>query len=99
MKSAIKKTELSFEDALNELEDITARLEQGKDSLETSMQLYEKGVFLKDFCQEKLKEAEGKWKVLRKKKNGEVVSEEIDSSSVPAPGDLNHLQESMFGDE
>lgn len=77
MSSKLPK-DLTFENALKELEDITRSLEEGKESLEKSMELYERGVLLKGFCEGKLKEAEGKWTVLRKKNTGEVVAEEID---------------------
>jgi exodeoxyribonuclease VII small subunit len=70
--------DLTFETALKELEDITRSLEEGKESLEKSMELYERGVLLKTFCEGKLKEAEGKWTILRKKTGGEVEAEEID---------------------
>lgn len=95
--SKAKETKnLTFETALQELEDITAKLEQGKDSLEDSMQLYERGVVLKDFCQTKLKEAEGKWQVLRKNKDGETEAQEIDSSKIPEEEDLHQMQKTMF---
>ena len=71
--------DLTFETALKELEDITRSLEDGKESLEKSMELYERGVLLKEFCEGKLKEAEGKWTILRKKNNGNVEAEEISS--------------------
>ena len=73
--------DLTFEDALTELEEITHLLEEGKDSLEKSMEMYEKGVLLKNFCEKKLKEAEGKWMVLKKKTNGEIEAQEIDKDS------------------
>jgi len=69
--------DLTFETALKELEEITRSLEEGRESLEKSMELYERGVLLKGFCEGKLKEAEGKWAILRKKTGGEVVAEEI----------------------
>lgn len=87
--------DLTFEAALKELEEITRSLEEGKESLEKSMELYERGVLLKAFCEGKLKEAEGKWTILRKKTGGEVVAEEIgrdhfdDEKSSGGPGQGN----------
>jgi len=75
--SAKLPKDLTFETALKELEEITRSLEDGKESLEKSMELYERGVLLKSFCEGKLKEAEGKWTILRKKGNGQVEAEEI----------------------
>ena len=85
--------DLTFEKALAELEEITDKLEDGKESLETSMQLYEQGLALKEFCDRKLKEAEGKWLILKKQKDGSVVEEEIPSDRIPEP---NELQGQMF---
>jgi exodeoxyribonuclease VII small subunit len=53
-------TELSFESALKELEDIVGRLEQGEVDLEDSIALYERGQALKAHCEAKLKAAEGR---------------------------------------
>jgi len=73
---------IKFEEALEELEQITKSLEDGKDSLENSMKLYERGMLLREFCERKLKEAEGKWKVLKKGKNGDIISEEIKAADL-----------------
>lgn len=50
--------ELTFEQAVAELEKITNDLESGKLGLEESMKYYEKGTKLASFCAKKLKEAE-----------------------------------------
>lgn len=73
--------ELNFEEAMAELEEITQKLEEGKESLELSMELYERGMVLKTFCENKLKEAEGKWMALKKNKSGEIVAEEISAET------------------
>jgi len=85
--------DLTFEKALTELENITEKLEDGKESLEESMKLYEYGLLLKDFCDQKLKEAEGKWLMLKKQKDGKVTAEEIPNDKIPEP---NELQGQMF---
>jgi exodeoxyribonuclease VII small subunit len=51
---------LSFEAALQELETIVARLEQGEVDLEESIHLYERGQALKVHCERKLKSAESR---------------------------------------
>jgi exodeoxyribonuclease VII small subunit len=58
--NATPVTELSFEVALKELEDIVGRLEQGEVDLEDSIALYERGQELKAHCEAKLKAAEGR---------------------------------------
>ncbi|NLC94582.1 MAG: exodeoxyribonuclease VII small subunit [Bacilli bacterium] len=51
-------TEKTFEQAMNELEEIVKRLESGTTNLEESIELYKKGLDLYSFCFNKLKEAE-----------------------------------------
>ena len=50
----------SFEQAMSELEDVVAKLENGQVQLEDSIKLYEMGNDLKKHCEQKLKEAEEK---------------------------------------
>ena len=54
----IKK--LSFERALEELESIVKRLEDGKVPLEESVAIYERGEALKRRCEELLRQAEAR---------------------------------------
>ncbi len=51
---------MSFEAALEELEDIVRNLETGDGDLDTSINGYTRGVFLKKHCEAKLKEAEAR---------------------------------------
>ena len=53
-------TELSFEQAMAELEEVVGRLERGDVALDESIKLYERGAALKKRCEAKLKEAEEK---------------------------------------
>ncbi|HKL65588.1 MAG TPA: exodeoxyribonuclease VII small subunit [Roseovarius sp.] len=53
-------TELSFEQAMAELEEVVGRLERGDVALDESIKLYERGAALKKRCETKLKEAEEK---------------------------------------
>lgn len=53
-----------FEDALSELETIVESLESGEQSLEASLEKFERGVSLSRFCQQSLSEAEQKVKIL-----------------------------------
>ncbi|APX89905.1 exodeoxyribonuclease VII small subunit [Brevirhabdus pacifica] len=52
--------EMSFEQAMRELETVVGKLERGEVELEESIRLYERGARLKKRCDEKLKEAEEK---------------------------------------
>jgi exodeoxyribonuclease VII small subunit len=53
-------TKLSFERALEELESIVKRLEDGKVPLEESVTIYERGEALKRRCEELLRQAEAR---------------------------------------
>ena len=55
-----KITDMSFEDALSELEGIVGRLERGDAPLEESITIYERGAKLKAHCEGKLKAAQMK---------------------------------------
>jgi exodeoxyribonuclease VII small subunit len=50
--------DLSFEDALAQLEQIVQKLEGGDVPLEDSIRIYERGAALKAHCEKKLREAE-----------------------------------------
>ncbi len=52
--------EMTFEQAMKELEGVVAKLEQGDVPLDDSIALYERGAALKARCEAKLKEAEEK---------------------------------------
>ena len=52
--------EMSFEDAMRELETVVSSLERGDVALEDSIKLYQRGAELKKHCEEKLKAAEEK---------------------------------------
>lgn len=52
--------DLSFEDAMRELETVVGQLERGDVALEESISLYERGAALKAHCEAKLKAAEEK---------------------------------------
>jgi len=68
----VKKTEgPTFEQALQQLEQIVQRLEKGELPLEESLLLYEEGIRLSRLCHGKLEEAEGKIEVLLKDARGE----------------------------
>ena len=53
-------TKLTFEKAIEELESIVKRLEEGKVPLEESVAIYERGEVLKRRCEELLRAAEAR---------------------------------------
>ena len=52
--------EMSFEEAMAELEQVLGQLERGDVALDDSIKLYERGALLKKRCETKIKEAEEK---------------------------------------
>ncbi len=59
-----KKTAVSFEESLQELEKLVEGMEQGDITLEESLKSFERGVQLTRTCQQALKEAEQKVQIL-----------------------------------
>ena len=66
-------SEMTFEQAMSELEKIVTQLERGDVPLEDSISLYEKGAELKKRCEAKLKEAEQKVAAITLDEEGSVT--------------------------
>lgn len=66
--------EMSFEEALAELEEIVEKLEKGQLSLDESLGLFEKGIKLVRECNDKLKSAQQRVEKLIEE-NGELKAE------------------------
>lgn len=73
-QSDVKK--LSFERALEELESIVKRLEDGKVPLEESVAIYERGEALKRRCEELLRQAEARVDKITTDANGQPTGTE-----------------------
>ena len=71
-------SKMSFEDALEELEEIVRTLEGGKGKLEDAITAYERGAKLKAHCEKKLKEAQSKVEKISLGADGEAVAESAD---------------------
>ncbi|HOW85929.1 MAG TPA: exodeoxyribonuclease VII small subunit [Candidatus Aminicenantes bacterium] len=78
-------TNLTFEKALAELEQIVAKLEKGGISLNESLALFEKGVKMSRFLRAELDKAERKVEILLKDEQGNLKAEEFEAE--PAEGD------------
>ena len=61
-----KSIKMKYEEAIRELESIVVQLESNKLSLDESLQIFERGIFLTEYCSQKLNEAEGKISILVK---------------------------------
>ena len=66
-------SEMTFEQAMSELERIVTELERADVTLEDSISLYEKGAELKKRCETKLKEAEQKVAAITLDEDGSVT--------------------------
>ena len=75
-----KKSELKFESALDRLEKIVEVLESGESELNESLKLFEEGIELIRFCQNKIEEVKGKVEILAKK-GKELIPESYDETS------------------
>ena len=76
-EAAIK--DLSFEQALGELETIVRGLEAGETELEKSITAYERGIALKKHCEAKLKDAQAKIEKITVGADGSLSSEPLDN--------------------
>jgi exodeoxyribonuclease VII small subunit len=65
--------QMTFEQALKELETVVGRLERGDVALEDSIALYERGAALKARCERKLAEAEEKVSKITLSADGQPV--------------------------
>ena len=59
-----------FEDALSKLEKIVSQMEEGEIPLEESLKLFEEGIRLSRYCNQKLDEAEKKVEILVRDREG-----------------------------
>ncbi len=70
-------SQLSFEDALKELETIVEQLERGDVGLEDSIRIYERGASLKSHCLGKLKAAKLKVDQIVLNQDGSVDTKDV----------------------
>lgn len=70
---------LSFEDALQELEEIVRELESGSGDLDKAIEAYGRGVHLKRYCEARLKDAQAKIDKIVLDADGDLDSEPLDA--------------------
>lgn len=68
---------MSFEQAMNELEQIVQRLESGQEPLEQAIALYERGVALRAHCEGKLNQAQLKVETILQQPDGTLKTGEL----------------------
>ena len=79
--------EINFEDALERLEEIVKRLEEGNLGLDESLKVFEEGIKLSKICASKLDEAEKKIEILIKSEVGANVIKPFEEFNQEEPED------------
>ena len=69
---------LSFEDALEQLEEIVRKLESGSEDLDGAIASYTRGIQLRRRCEERLTDAKAKIDKIVLKADGEITSEPLE---------------------
>ena len=69
---------LTFEEALEALKEIVAKLEQGQGALDTAIDDYERGAALKRQCDAKLREAQAKIEKISLSADGSAETAALD---------------------
>ena len=72
------KSEPSFEQAMERLEEIVGKLDVGDLPLDESLLLFEEGVSLARQCSTRMKDAEGRLDTLLKRTNGALDTEPLE---------------------
>ena len=90
-----------FEEAMSKLEKIVAKLEKGDIPLEDSLRLFEEGIRLSRFCNQKLDEAERRVEILLTDKEGALKPRPFDPStgSGQAPSSHGDSEGTLFPKE
>lgn len=69
---------ISFEEALSELEEIVKKIDNGQETLEAAVNSFERGILLKNHCEKKLKEARLKIEKITKLVDSTITLEEVE---------------------
>lgn len=69
---------ISFEDALAELEEIVRKIDTGQENLADAVDSFERGVLLKKHCEKMLKEARLKIEKITSSGDGKIETSEVE---------------------
>lgn len=70
---------LTFEEAIENLEKIVEELENGKLSLDESVKKFKNGIELAKYCNQTLEQAEKQISILLEDENGEIIEENFET--------------------
>lgn len=79
--------DLSFDDALEQLESAARQLEDGEVPLEESLRVYERAVALFRHCSRRLHDVEQRLELLTKDLDGELATSPLDAEAESAADD------------
>ena len=68
---------LTFEEAMQELENLVDSLDKGDVSLDEAIAAYDRGSQLKDYCQKKLHDAKMKVETIQASENFDTIPEKL----------------------
>jgi exodeoxyribonuclease VII small subunit len=77
MTNTLNTKDMTFEQAMQELDTIVRRLEEGQAPLAEAITCYERGMELKKFCEEKLSEAKTRIEKIAVNGDGTISTEPI----------------------
>lgn len=69
--------EMTFEEAIKEFEGIVKKIDSGQESLDASLEAFERGSKLKSYCEKKLQEARFKLEKIIQQSDGTITTEEL----------------------
>lgn len=75
----MKEKELTFEEAMENLEKVVAELESGELSLDKSVTQFQKGMELSNYCSKLLEDAEKSISILVKQRDGTMQEENFEA--------------------
>jgi exodeoxyribonuclease VII small subunit len=78
MQKGSNMTRLSFEKALEQLEQIVHEMESGRLPLESALKKFEEGIKLSRFCSQKLEETEKRISLLIENQDGSITEKPLD---------------------
>ena len=90
---------LTYEQALERLEEITRLLEGRSLSLEESLKIFESGVSLCRFCLKKLEKAENRVEIILKDSEGKALTDAKGQPRTTPPGTRDELISSSSPEE
>jgi exodeoxyribonuclease VII small subunit len=80
--NAKKKSDISIEAALTELNTLVGKMEKGNLSLEESLTCFERGISLTKTCQQTLSEAKQRVQILMEKNGAQTLMDEAHDESL-----------------